>query len=369
LSYLIKIFWEVKLLPEWFRYNFSTNKKAIYVGCTNMGNLGDEAILEATKKMLPSLAFYSVNYRKQSYGSLLRKLMFKTPDFIVLGGGTLIRKKRDESYLRILLKLNNQWPKAKLIILGPGVSNPVFAKMIGFPIDIEGWSSLLKKAYFISVRGEDSRNEMLSWNLNKDINVLHDPAIFFFKEKLSIKLKTKKIGLNFADIGDRIYGGNTDVIKKFALEFVDILSNSGWTIYLYPSTKSDLNYMLNDIGLSANKNIRVYKDYKNLTNALRFLSSLDIFVGQRLHSVIFSGCASTPFYALEYEPKTRDFLSSLKGFNSYYSRVDNLNATLISNRINEMYSNIDLEQNKLHYAMQTAKNEQLGIVEKLNSML
>lgn len=356
--YLSILFEEYKMFPIWLSHIFASKKIALYVGCTRMGNLGDEAIFDALKELVgPEVFLYEIPYHNPTAGNFLRKIFFKKPDFIILGGGTIIRKAANESYLRILNRLSLEWPESKIIILGPGVANPEFAKYIGFPIDINGWSTLLNKATFISVRGVLSKKELDSWKTLTPVEIFHDPAIYFTKSAIKLKGKKKKIAVNFADIGDRIYGKNKIVIESFALKIVEKLISENWEVYLYPTTKSDLNYMLNKIGLKKFYKIKIYDDYKNIDKSLCFLESMDVFLGQRLHSVIFSSTVFTPFHALEYEPKTSDFLNTL-GLNDYLTRVDELDVNAIFDKINALYSQIENEQQVLFDKLTTAKAEQ-----------
>tara|TARA_R100000306_G_C4380697_1_gene144156 strand:+ start:3632 stop:4753 length:1122 start_codon:yes stop_codon:yes gene_type:complete len=356
--YISQLKAEVNYFPTNLSYFFSRKKRAIYIGCTGQGNLGDEAILKAISLMLNKDFFlYKISYTKPSSGKYLRKLFVKNPDYIILGGGTIIRKKANESYLKIVNTSIKSWPNAKLVTLGPGVSEPSFAEYIGFPLDVEGWKTLLNKNSFISVRGVCSKRLLDRWQLNKKVNILHDPAIWFTREKFNLKTKQKRIGLNFADIGNRIYGKNQDLIKSFALNLVSKLQNYGWTIFLYPTTKSDMDFMLNNIGLKNIQGLRKYNNYKNINHSLEFLQSLDVFVGQRLHSVIFSATVSTPFFALEYEPKTKDFIETIDML-GYSEQVDRLVVETIVSKIEKMYSNIDAEQSKLNSKMLMAKCEQ-----------
>ncbi len=252
---------ELKFFPQNLNYLFTNKKKAIYVGCTAMGNIGDEAILFGIRKLLSKkIHFYPISYKKPSSGRFFRKsLIFKSPNYIVLGGGTIIRKGENESYLRLMKQMQKQWPNAEVLVLGPGVANPEFANEIGFPTDIKAWTSFLNLSKFVSVRGPYSKLELESWGVRNPVHIFHDPVISFTSEKFVFKKKEKKIGLNFANIGDRIYGGNKETIKSFALAIVEKLLEDNWQIYLYPTTKSDLNYMLYDIGLSKFKSIKSYK--------------------------------------------------------------------------------------------------------------
>ena len=62
--------------------------------------------------------------------------------------------------------------------------------------------------------------------------------------------------INFANIGERIYGGNSKKLKTIYFDFVELLIINKWEVYLYPTTYYDLDYMLNDIGLSSLKGIK-----------------------------------------------------------------------------------------------------------------
>lgn len=356
--YLDQLIAEIRYLPKNIGYLFAKKRKAVYIGCTGHGNSGDEAILKAISLMLDGKFYlYEILYAKPSSGKYLRRLLVKNPDYIVLGGGTIIRKGANESYLKILNDSIGLWPDAKIVTLGPGVAEPSFADFIGFPLDVEGWKKLLKMSSFISVRGVRSQKILGSWDLGKKIHVLHDPAIWFFRSDLIKKQKQKKIGLNFADIGNRIYGQNPNLIKHFALDLVKLLTKNNWTIFLYPTTKSDMDFMLNDIGLDNIKGLNRYNNYTNIEKSLDFLESLDVFVGQRLHSIIFASSVSTPFYALEYEPKTKDFLETIN-MNGYGVQVDRLEVKSVFDKINTIYSNIDAEQSKLFTRMVEAKKDQ-----------
>ena len=158
------------------------------------------------------------------------------------------------------------------------------------------------------------------------------------------------------------------MIENFAKEFVSLLMENEWIVYLFPTTRSDLVYMLEKIGLKEFPKIKTYQNYTEIDSSLEFLESLDIFVGQRLHSVIFSAAVSTPFFAIEYEPKTSDFLESID-MADYSERVDNLNPKVIFEIVNEMYQNIDNEQAKVFKNMSLAKKEQVECIHLFLSKL
>lgn len=350
------------MLPQLINYLFSSKKKAIYVGCTGMGNLGDEAILKALRHYLASKFFlYEIPYKRPSSGHLLKKIVIKNPDYIILGGGTIIKKTAQESYLNIVTKQIVLYPNAQTAVLGPGVADEDFAKSFGVPIDGLSWKNFLDKCNFVSVRGILSKKQLEKWNVSSTIFIFNDPAIYYARNSVTPKSKSKKIALNFAYIGHKIYGENPQLVEQFAKAITERLLKENWTVFLYPTTISDLDYMMNTIGLKEFKGITVYENYIDIEKSLSFIESMDVFLGQRLHSIIFAANTCTPFHGIEYEPKTSDFLFTT-GFENYTSRTDLLDVEQVFQRINDLYTSIDDEQQKIFRLMQLAKSNQIKCV-------
>jgi polysaccharide pyruvyl transferase WcaK-like protein len=350
---------EFQMLPQLIELIFSSKKKAIYIGCTGMGNLGDEVVYDAINNILDDICLYKILYSSPKAGKIGRKIFVKKVDYLILGGGTIIKKDANSGYLKILKDIRANYPAAKMVVFGAGVADPELAKKVGFPTNVSDWSELLNKCNFIAVRGNLSQQLLKSkeWSIYKDVHVLHDPAIYYAKDKLTIKPKSKKIGLNFCNIAGRIYGQNPKQLEQFANDLIAKLLANSWEIILYPTVDTDINYMLTTIEEKLLNQVTVFRNVTNSKKSLSFFDSIDVFVGQRLHSIIFSSITYTPFHAIEYESKTTDFLISL-GLNDYSTRTDNLDVNLVLERINYIYSHIDEEQSKLFELCQNAKNEQ-----------
>ncbi len=357
---------EVNYFPKTFGYFFSKKKKAIYIGCIGQGNLGDEAVYVAIQKLLKEkIHLYPISYAKPSSGRYLRRWLFQSPELIILGGGTIIKKKKSESYLKLFSEYHNSYPKAKLIVYGAGVADPILAAQIGFSTDVPGWKAILNKCSFISVRGNISKAILQEdWRIAPEINILHDPAIFFKRNTLKKKRKQKRIGINFCNIIGRVYGLNQSSIELFANSLVVKLITEGWEVFLYPTAKSDIGYMKKIFGAEIISKIEIYNDFEDIEMSLSFLEGLDVFVGQRLHSVIFSAITYTPFHAIEYESKTSDFLNSL-GLKNVTSRTDELEVNQVMDKINSLFTNLEENQKKLYQLVNEAHNEQVFVTQKL----
>lgn len=353
---------EFKMLPQLLKVYFSTKKSAYYVGCTGMGNLGDEVVFSATVSILKNISIYNIPYVNPQAGKIGRKLLLRNIDYLILGGGTIIKKDANSGYLKVLNNLHKKYPHSKIIVFGAGVADPILAKDVGFPTNILDWSILLNKCSFVAVRGLLSR-ELLKgkeWSVNKEIHVLHDPALHLLNKTIQSKPKLRKIGLNFCDIIGRIYGQDEQKVEIFVNKLIDHLLKESWEIYLYPTVSSDIEYMKRIINPNLFHQINVYHNFIDVKDSLRFFNEIDVFVGQRLHAVIFSSITYTPFHAIEYESKTSDYLLSL-GLEGYSSRTDNLDFQFVVERIDYLYQYLDNEQKKLFELCQIAHAQQKEI--------
>lgn len=355
---LNKIAQEFQTFPKYLKYIFSNKRRAIYIGCLGHHNIGDDAVYKAIKSMIKSkIVLYAINYANANKGAKLRKLYFSYPDYIIIGGGTIIKKKSTESYLRIILKYHQKYPKAQLLTLGSGVASPDLAKQIGFPTEVEAWTTVLNKCNYISVRGPLSKAIISNdWKVITPVEILFDPALYF-KQTKAQKLKQKIIGVNFCNIVSRIYGLDQKKVDVFAKKIVQKLLDDGWKVILFPTTKGDLIYMKMILGEEIYKNVLKHTDFKNIEKSLQFFDTIDVFLGMRLHSIIFSALKSTPFYAIEYEQKTSDFLQSIALKNSQI-RTDELDVNKVFSEINTIYNNLEERQKELFVLVSQAKNKQ-----------
>ena len=87
--YYEQIIAELNQLPQALKYFTTSKKKALYVGCTGMSNLGDEAILYALRESLKAnLMFYEIIYNKPDSGKYLRRFFSERA---TIGGGNRCR--------------------------------------------------------------------------------------------------------------------------------------------------------------------------------------------------------------------------------------------------------------------------------------
>lgn len=356
--------------PTFIKYNLSNKKGLIYIGCTKMHNLGDDALLMAIKTLFQDyFSFYIVPYKDPYQGFSLIKKILKPPYIVMLGGGTIIKKKSNQSYLKILNIYSNEFKMAKKIVFGSGVADTNLAEKVGFPTDKKSWVNFLNTCEIISVRGPFSKASLESWGVQKNINISIDPVIYFARKEFSPKKKNKTIGINIADIVGRIYGQNETALIKFANQVFEYLIANNWKIHFFSSVDTDIDYMLHTVFKDKDlSSIQIFKNHGDLTKMLDFLESMDIVIAQRLHSIIFSSLVYTPFIGLEYELKMTDYLDSIGIFN-HHIRTDALQYQKTIELINNIYDNIDNEQKNIFAHISKAKYILIGERDRVIKLL
>ena len=112
-----------------------------YVGLAGHQNLGDDAMLEAIRRMMP-WAEVGAN--------------LANPRAVMLGGGTLLNA--ENYYLNKVRRVDG--PNLERMVFGAGVRSPDYW---GFTEELEDWEPFLRSALSIGLRGPDSLATIRSW--------------------------------------------------------------------------------------------------------------------------------------------------------------------------------------------------------------
>src|SRR5690606_23065966 len=113
---------------------------ARYVGWVGYDNLGDEAMLEAARRLLP--------WAQVEVSGTPRHLL-------VLGGGTLINRR---TYLGWVAERDS--PRVERAVLGTGVASPAYWAVTE---PVEGWLRWLSTCAYVGVRGPHSEATLRQW--------------------------------------------------------------------------------------------------------------------------------------------------------------------------------------------------------------
>ena len=317
--------------------NLST---ARYIGYVGYGNLGDEALFEAIQKLFADKITFDGSKQIPLINNLLS--FYKS---VFLGGGTLI-KAPSIQYKRVKNALKMS-PKAKFIVFGTGVGDPQMWEKFGHVTDKKSWRYLLDKTDYLAVRGPLSKQYLQDWGVTKEIKVIGDPVLLFARENIVPKTQAKRIGINFFTSGTKqsIHGQNEANVREFAIALLQHLHQEDWDITLFPMTQEDETYLRELVKISQIK-ASVFTDYQDTQATLDSLEQQDVFVGEKLHSVILASCVYTPAVMIEYRTKCRDFMLSINR-GDYNCRTDNLNLSQTIEQVERLYANLEHHQQEI----------------------
>jgi len=343
-------------------------KKCLYVGHIGYKNLGDEILRDAIINI-----FYSYLLIVPQKGLLVRifeKLGLIKFDVLLLGGGTLLLRSEG-----VLKRISAQGYNKKLVF-GTGVANQIFWKDIPDNYgDFSQWIECLNKMDYVSVRGPMSRNILEKLGLKNKVEVIGDPALYFLREiNLNKKQRNKRLGINvgtskFGNKSDMLWGRNEEAFLRNFSTFLKMMVQDGWSIEILPVCKEDLEAIKKVIFLSGFKDsITIFKNFFSVRDAIKRLESYDVFVGQKLHAVVLSYCANTPAIMIEYRPKCRDFMESIK-MERFNIRTDEFEPLKVKNMTNSLYDNLEAVRLEAHNNCLYLKNTLLDAAKRASTII
>lgn len=271
-----------------------------YVGFTGRDNLGDEAVLAGVRKLLPEL-------------EIDRDL--SDPEVLMVGGGTLINGKG--YYLTRVIR--NDSPDLERVLFGTGVRSPDFW---GTTEDISEWTSFIESALYAGVRGPDSNRYLEQLGHRGKLDVLGDPALALTRPSATVRVPGRIVICPVHTSGN-LWGGSDDAVFAKLAESVRSLRGNGHEIVMMSAFPADDRWLIEIMQAADATDAGYVPGYANLDATMDLLASADLVVGERLHASILAAACTTPFVALEYRPKIRDFARSI-GMEDQVVRTDDL---------------------------------------------
>lgn len=294
---------KISALCKDLAFTLSPMKKCYYIGWLGRGNLGDEALYEAISCLFADrIKFYDKGY----VGKVVNLLLKGHFDAVFLGGGTLING--SNFYLDQLNKVSGR----KKVVFGTGVSDPEYWNTTENKFNsISGWVDLLESVDYLSVRGPRSKKILESWGVKREVNVIGDPALYFLRESIVRKKHQKVLGVNVGFTKNLLWGGRDDYLLEVVSKGLKVLSGMGWSFKFFPVVSGDLKAIDQVVNILPSDKVKIVSKFDDVSAYLSEMDEIDIFIGEKLHSVILSICSHTPSIMLEYRPKCRDFMESI----------------------------------------------------------
>lgn len=292
-------------------------KKIVISGYYGFENLGDEAVLEGIITLLGAAEveitvlsarpeITSKRYGVKSIGrySIIQILAaLAEADLFISGGGSLLQDVTGSFSVPYYLSL--AW-LAKL----QGVKTVYYAQGAG-PLN-KFWSRKLtalslNRFNLLGVRDQGSYNLLKQIGVKQKLNLTVDPvfALADFEYNLHKKIKGK------LEIGVAVRPWSADYISELAAGLNRFSAESSCKFLLFSFHKGSDE----KTAVQLQKLLKAESELVKLPNqpnkALSFFSELDLFVGVRLHSLIFALLNQIPLLAISYDPKVTGLMADL----------------------------------------------------------
>ena len=259
-----------------------------YIGFTGRSNLGDEAVLAGVRMLLPD-------------ADIARD--HSNPEVLMVGGGTLINGKG--YYLTRVIR--NDSPDLERVLFGTGVRNPGFW---GTTEDMSEWASFIESAVYAGVRGPDSVANLRTLGYKGELDILGDPALALTPPP-GIEEVAGRVVICPVHTNGNLWGGDDDAVFAALATTARRLHGAGHEIVMMSAFPEDDRWIIELMRAAGILEAIYVPGYADLADTMQWLSSAELVIGERLHASILAAACATPFVALEYRPKIRDFARSI----------------------------------------------------------
>lgn len=302
-------------------------RRLLYVGCLGYGNAGDEACLEAARRLLePVLPAGWELDAIDGYGFSADQPF----DAVVLGGGTLLSPHGNlgDDALREARRRG-----APYYVFGTGLEGPDWDGPVD-PDRTARFAELVGGAELIGVRGPASRDHLAGYGVAADrIEVVGDLALalepdggFRFDPPDAGPWVAGNVGTSFG----HVFGRDEEAAADTLAEALDAIAARGRGVWLFPVWGPDLGLQRRVAGALSHRP-RVHSEERVLDapRAIAALGRLDAAIAMKLHAGIFAAIAGIPYVPWSYRPKVEGFARSI-GVEAYAVRTDEPAAALLA---------------------------------------
>ncbi|MFW6274022.1 MAG: polysaccharide pyruvyl transferase CsaB [Halanaerobium sp.] len=338
-------------------------KKIVISGYYGFENLGDEAVLagiisllkKKNKKLKLTVLSASPEETAERYGvnavsrnSLIQiSHAFAEADLFISGGGSLLQDVTGS--LSVPYYLAIFW-LAKM----QGLKTAYYAQGVG-PLK-KRWSRWLtafslNRFDFLGVRDQGSKELLKKIGVKKEINLTVDPVFALYNLVNVVRQKIK----GEINIGVSVRPWGVDYLEKLAQGLNSYAERYKCKFLLLPMHKGSDEETAQKLKLLLDAETELVELSHEPEKALKSFSQLDLFVGVRLHSLIFALLNLIPSLALSYDPKIEGLMEELDYLPII--KLEDITAELVDQKIAEIHSERYRIRNKLRDFVLSKKSE------------
>lgn len=329
-------------------------KNVLISGYYGFENIGDEAILEALSKKLKDNGlsvsvlsddpiyttelFKVESYHRAVFSEIISAI--RNCDVLISGGGSLFQ---DTTSVRSI------WYYLGIIMLAKLFKKPVYVLYQGIgPINNKFNRFLtrliLNNVKRLVVRDEISLEFLKELEVTKPQSSVTSDAVFMLDKANEEKIinTLEKFGVNL-ESEKPIFGlalrswKEIDKIEEFARLGDKLVEAYGAQIVFFALHNDEDYYLAKQIEEKMKNKLYIVSGHFLPSEIMTMMGKMDINVGIRLHSLIFSAKMGIPLLGISYDPKIDGFLDML-GMSSVCT-YDEINSDTIFNAIDWIMKN------------------------------
>ncbi|PUU95442.1 MULTISPECIES: polysaccharide pyruvyl transferase CsaB [Halanaerobium] len=294
-------------------------KNIVISGYYGFNNLGDEAVLAGISSLLkrkredlkitvlsaePEQTADRYGLNAVSRTSVVQILAaLAEADLFISGGGSLLQDVTGSFsvpyYLGLAWLARLQGTKTVYYAQGAGPLNKKWSQLLT--------AFSLNRFELLGVRDQGSQNLLQEIGVKKEIELTVDPVFALYDPLNNLKQQIKgKI-----EVGISVRPWSVDYISELAAALNQFAEGKKVKFIIFPMHQGSDE----ESSLQLQKKLKAEAEICALPpvpgEALKVFSQLDLFVGVRLHSLIFALLNQIPLLALSYDPKIEGLLSEL----------------------------------------------------------
>ncbi|HMA99973.1 MAG TPA: polysaccharide pyruvyl transferase CsaB [Spirochaetota bacterium] len=294
-------------------------KKIVISGYYGFNNLGDEAVLAGIISLLkkknkelkitvlsaaPEKTAELYNVNAVSRTSLIHILaVLAEADLFISGGGSLLQDVTGSFsvpyYLGLAWLAKMQGTKTVYYAQGAGPLNKKWSQKLT--------ALTLNRFQLLGVRDQGSHNLLKEIGVKKDIELTVDP-VFGLYDPLNNKRQRIK---GQVELGISVRPWSVEYISELAAALNQFAENKNIKFILFPMHQGADDPISQELKEKLEAEAEIRSLSAEPEAALKSFSDLDLFVGVRLHSLIFALLNKIPLLALSYDPKVEGLMADL----------------------------------------------------------
>ncbi|MCA9438804.1 MAG: polysaccharide pyruvyl transferase family protein, partial [Candidatus Omnitrophica bacterium] len=256
-------------------------------------------------------------------------------DIALLGGGTLINQSP-----WLIDEFASHLDRARLgVVFGTGVGDLAF-----WGNHFDRWRPLLNRCGFVGVRGPHSQSLLMDHEVEKG-QVVGDPYLWL-KSPVERDPIPKRLCVNIGRTNDSLWGGTDRDLLDFIAAALLQLKGEGWSFYWISVWGKDIDFV-QELRQRVDPHSNPILDARDQPlETFSALAGSELFLGEKLHANAMAAVAGTPFVAVEYQPKVRDFAASL-GMEDWVVSTAERDGGSLLNQIHSLRAMRDSAQSKM----------------------